>query len=97
MKKALSRHMDLDTRATWGVFIDQICPVGEPADLEEREARDRIRALVLAYLAGEARPHIQRHVVHAENEAILVDGLQRVRAIFAFALRWLRCSHIDRM
>lgn len=71
--------MDLDTCATWGVFIDQVDPPGDPQDDDEREGRMRIRALMLSYLANEARPHIQRHMVRPENEDVLIAGLLRVR------------------
>jgi hypothetical protein len=84
VKKALSRHMDLDTPATWGVFCDQICPQDEPmADAAEEGDEDphgRIRTLVLSYLAHEGRPHIARHVKKPENEQVLVRGLTRVSA-----------------
>jgi hypothetical protein len=79
VKKALSRHMDLDTPMTWSVFCDQVWPPNDAeADDADPDARDRIRALVLSYLAHEARPHIARHVKKPENEQVLVEGLYRV-------------------
>jgi hypothetical protein len=79
--------MDLDARATWGVFCDQILPPeldnAPPADDEEREVREYMRGLVLAYLAGEARPHIARHVTKKDNEDVLVGGLLRVCEVTA--------------
>jgi hypothetical protein len=70
--------MDFDTVATWGVFCDQIVPLDDPMDEDEKEMRERICRLLLTYLTTDAQPHVQRLVIKADNEAVLVEGLLRV-------------------
>ena len=56
----------------------------EPVDEEELAIRDRIRSLVLAFLAGEAkRPLIDRHAncLDSPAEEVLVSGLFKVRRL----------------
>lgn len=81
VKRALTQHLDLDPVVTLGVLCDQIIPSDDPLDEEELAIRDRIRSLVLAFLAGEAkRPLIDRHAncLDSPAEAALVSGLFKV-------------------
>ncbi|KAI1794253.1 hypothetical protein LXA43DRAFT_167813 [Ganoderma leucocontextum] len=78
VKRALTQHLDMDPVVTLGVLCDQIVPSDETVDEEELAIRDRIRSLVLAFLAGEAkRPLIDRHAncLDSPAEEVLVSGL----------------------
>ncbi|KAI0769397.1 hypothetical protein BD413DRAFT_83385 [Trametes elegans] len=78
VKRALTQHLDMDPAVTLGVLCDQIVPPDEPLDEEEQNIRDRLRSLVLAFLAGEAkRPLVERHASTPGTPAdeVLVSGL----------------------
>ncbi|THH14906.1 hypothetical protein EW146_g5494 [Bondarzewia mesenterica] len=78
VKKALLEHLDMDSKVTLGVLCDQLLPTDEPMDDEDKALRDRLRSLVLAFIAGEAkRAIIERHANRAgnEQEQVLVEGL----------------------
>ncbi|ETW81118.1 hypothetical protein HETIRDRAFT_419033 [Heterobasidion irregulare TC 32-1] len=78
VKKALLEHLDMDSKVTLGVLCDQLVPIDEPMDEEEKAIRDRLGSLVLAFIAGEAkRAIIERHASRAgnEQEQVLIDGL----------------------
>ncbi|KAI9061682.1 hypothetical protein FKP32DRAFT_1612897 [Trametes sanguinea] len=78
VKRALMQHLDMDPAVTLGVLCDQVVPSDEPLDEEEQSIRDRLRTLVLAFLAGEAkRSLVERHASTAGNpaEEVLVSGL----------------------
>ncbi|KAJ6507414.1 hypothetical protein C8R47DRAFT_1101220 [Mycena vitilis] len=78
VKQALIAHLDLDPRVTLGVLCDQIMPAAESlVDPDELYMRDRLRTLVLAFLAGEAKEAImERHAVpDSEAEGVFVEGL----------------------
>lgn len=84
VKRALTQHLDMDPVVTLGVLCDQVVPLDEPVDEEELAIRDRIRSLVLAFLAGEAkRPLIDRHAncLDSPAEEVLVSGLFKVRRL----------------
>ena len=78
MKKALSSHVDLDPKVTFGVLCEQLVPQEETTDEDERAARDHLRSLVLSYMTGDIM-RIQRHASKKDNEEVLVDGLLKVR------------------
>jgi hypothetical protein len=81
VKKALAEHLDLDPQVTLGVLCDQIVPMGEAADEEEQNIRDRLRALVISFLTGRAkRAIVERHASKpgSEAEQVLVGGLTLV-------------------
>ncbi|KAJ7122054.1 hypothetical protein C8R43DRAFT_1032975 [Mycena crocata] len=78
VKQALIAHLNLDPRVTLGVLCDQIMPAAEAtSDPDELYMRDRLRALVLAFLTGEAKQAIVEHVAVPDSEAedVLVNGL----------------------
>ncbi|KAI0674909.1 hypothetical protein C8Q78DRAFT_964902 [Trametes maxima] len=78
VKRALTQHLDMDPVVTLGVICDQVVPPDEPFDEEEQSIRDRLRSLVLAFLAGEAkRSLVERHTSSPGSpaEQILVTGL----------------------
>ncbi|KAI0267058.1 apoptosis inhibitory protein 5-domain-containing protein [Gloeopeniophorella convolvens] len=68
VKTALIEHLELDSRVTLNVLCDQIVPPDEPMEDEDRVIRDRLRALVVAFLAGEAKkPLLDR--LHSQDGA----------------------------
>ncbi|KII92709.1 hypothetical protein PLICRDRAFT_481801 [Plicaturopsis crispa FD-325 SS-3] len=76
VKKALQEHLDMDPRITFGVLCDQITPVDEPMDDEDRQTRDRLRFLVLDFLTVYAKRNIVRYAgANSETEEVLVNGL----------------------
>ncbi|OJT02632.1 Apoptosis inhibitor 5-A [Trametes pubescens] len=78
VKRALTQHLDMDPTITLGVICDQIVPPDEPLDEEEQAIRDRLRSLVLAFLAGEAkRSLVERHanIAGSPAEQVLVNSL----------------------
>ena len=78
VKKALSSHVDLDPKVTFGVLCEQLVPQDETGDEDERAARDHLRSLVLSYMTGDVL-RIQRYAGKIDNENVLVDGLFKVR------------------
>ena len=81
VKKALAEHLDMDPKVTLGVLCDQIVPGDEPMDPEDKTMRDRLRTIVLAFIAGEAkRAIVERHASQAgsEQERIIINGLFKV-------------------
>lgn len=84
VKKALSSHVDLDPKVTFGVLCEQLVPQDETTDEDERAARDHLRFLVLSYMTGDIM-RIQRHASKIDNESVLIDGLLKVRMSLDFA------------
>ena len=83
VKKALSSHVDLDPKVTFGVLCEQLVPQDETGDEDERAARDHLRSLVLSYMTGDIM-RIQRHASKTEDENALVDGLFKVSLSFDY-------------
>ncbi|KAJ6456389.1 hypothetical protein C8R45DRAFT_943603 [Mycena sanguinolenta] len=78
VKQALIEHLDLDPRVTLGVLCDQLMPAETSmVDADELYMRDRLRTLVLAFLAGEAKEAIlEGHALpKSDGEGVLVEGL----------------------
>ncbi|KAI0047912.1 hypothetical protein FA95DRAFT_1491717 [Auriscalpium vulgare] len=78
VKRALTAHLDMDAKVTLGVLCDQIVPPDEPVDEEDKAIRERLRSLVVAFMAGEARQAIiERHASQrgSEPERTLITGL----------------------
>ena len=85
VKRALLAHLDMDPRITLGVFCDQILPPPENLDSEEKYLRDRLRALVLSFLAEDAKEAITKNLANhtqgaRDAERVLMDGLNAVGA-----------------
>ncbi|KAH9014667.1 hypothetical protein EDB85DRAFT_2029143, partial [Lactarius pseudohatsudake] len=51
VKMAFIQHLELDSRVTLGVLCDQIVPPDDPMEDEDKIIRERLRALVVAFLA----------------------------------------------
>lgn len=77
VKQALVEHLDMDSKITIGVLCDQIIPRDDPLDEEEISIRERLRSLVLAFMAGEAKQAIcERHSIPGgSGESVLYEGL----------------------
>ncbi|KAG6874454.1 hypothetical protein C0995_010362 [Termitomyces sp. Mi166 len=80
VKNALLEHLEMDAKVTLGVFCDQMAPLDESMDDEEKEIRDRLRKVVLKFLTQDARKVIvERHAVPgSEAEETLIDNLLAV-------------------
>ena len=71
----------MDPGVTLGVLCDQIIPPEDPVDEEERQIRDHLRSLVIAFLKDDAaeviiRKHTKTPGTNAEN--VLVGQLLTV-------------------
>ncbi|KAI0058123.1 hypothetical protein BV25DRAFT_1862609 [Artomyces pyxidatus] len=78
VKIALSEHLEMDSKVALGVLCDQIVPPDDPMDEEDGAIRERLRSLVVAFMASEARQAIiERHASQAgsEQEKIVINGL----------------------
>lgn len=83
VKKALIQHLEFDSKVTLGVLCDQIVPTDEPMEDEDKTIRDRLRALVVAFLAEDARQPLLAQLQRqgrgaAEQEEALIDTLIKV-------------------
>ncbi|KAH9017318.1 hypothetical protein EDB85DRAFT_1874480, partial [Lactarius pseudohatsudake] len=54
VKMTFIQHLELDSRVTLGVLCDQIVPPDDPIEDEDKTIRERLRALVVAFLAQAA-------------------------------------------
>ncbi|KAH9026572.1 hypothetical protein EDB84DRAFT_1401310 [Lactarius hengduanensis] len=54
VKMAFTQHLELDSGVTLGVLCDQIVPPDDPMEDEDKIIRERLRALVVAFLAQAA-------------------------------------------
>jgi hypothetical protein len=55
VKNALIQDLKLDSEVVLGILCDQIVPPDEPMEEEDRAIRERLRGLVVAFLAEDAR------------------------------------------
>ena len=83
MKNALIQHLELDSKVTLGVLCDQIVPPDDPMEEEDRAIRERLRGLVVAFLAEDAREPLLARLRNqgdsgAEQEQELIDTLLKV-------------------
>ncbi|KAG6880340.1 hypothetical protein C0992_011091 [Termitomyces sp. T32_za158] len=80
VKRALLEHLEMDARITLGVFFDQMGPLDDSMDDEEKEIRDRLRQVVIKFLTEDARKVIvERYALPgSEAEETLVDNLLAV-------------------
>jgi hypothetical protein len=84
VKTALIQHLEFDSKVTLGVLCDQIVPPDDPMEDEDKTIRERLRALVVTFLAEDARQpllaQLQRQGRNAaEQEDALIDTLIKVR------------------
>ncbi|KAF9227127.1 hypothetical protein BS17DRAFT_878143 [Gyrodon lividus] len=77
VKAALLKHLDMDPPVTLGVLCDQIVPPEEDLDDYERQTRERLRSLVLLFLATDAIGAIEKYTdpPNSEAERTLVNQL----------------------
>jgi hypothetical protein len=83
VKTALIQHLEMNSKVSLGVLCDQIVPPDDPIEDEDKLIRERLRRLVIAFLAEEARePLVSRLKSQgdsgAEQELALVDTLLKV-------------------
>jgi hypothetical protein len=78
VKQILSSHIDIDVDATWGVFLDQMCPRDAPADDDDMESQERIRSLLISYLVWETRHNLPRHISEPKQETVITSSLFKV-------------------
>ena len=78
VKVALLKHLDMDPPVTLGVLCDQIVPPEEDLDDDERQTRERLRSLVLSFLATDAIGAIQKHTDPPGSEAEHVLVMQLI-------------------
>ena len=70
----------MDPKVTLGVFCDQMSPLDDSLDDEEKDLRDKLRKVVLKFLTEDARKVIvERYAVPgSEAEETLIDNLLAV-------------------
>lgn len=87
VKTALIQHLEFDSKVTLGVLCDQIVPPDDSMEDEDKTIRERLRALVVAFLAEDARQPLLAQVQGqgrraTEQEDVLIDTL--VKAVSKF-------------
>ncbi|KAJ8515571.1 hypothetical protein ONZ45_g7034 [Pleurotus djamor] len=76
VKQALVDHLNLDAPVTFGVLCDQLSPSEDVIDEEEKGLRERLRGLVLSFIAVDAKICIKQHIPPGSpTEDILHRGL----------------------
>ncbi|KAJ8508003.1 hypothetical protein ONZ45_g9691 [Pleurotus djamor] len=76
VKQALVDHLNLDAPITFGVLCDQLSPSEDIIDEEEKGLRERLRGLVLSFIAVDAKTCIKQHIPPGSpTEDILHRGL----------------------
>ncbi|KAL0575802.1 hypothetical protein V5O48_006180, partial [Marasmius crinis-equi] len=77
VRKALVEHLQMDARVTLGVFCDQIVPSDQQMDEEEIQMRERLRTLVVDFVANEVKKDQWKKIAApgSEAEGALVGGL----------------------
>jgi hypothetical protein len=85
VKAALIQHLELDSKVFLRVLCDQIVPPDDPIEDEDKLIRERLRRLVIVFLAEEAREPLLSRLQSqqgdgggAEQELALVDTLLKV-------------------
>jgi len=83
VKSALIQHLELDSKVFLRVLCDQIVPPDDPVEDEDKLIRERLRRLVIVFLAEEAREPLLSRLQSqgdsgAEQELALVDTLLKV-------------------
>ncbi|KAH9025315.1 hypothetical protein EDB85DRAFT_236475 [Lactarius pseudohatsudake] len=83
IKVVLIQHLELDSKVTLGVLCDQIVPPKDPMEDGDKTIRERLEALVVAFLAQDTRKPLlaqlqgQRRGA-AKQEGALIDTLIKV-------------------
>ncbi|KAI6121832.1 hypothetical protein F5141DRAFT_1211484 [Pisolithus sp. B1] len=91
VKIALLKHLDMDPPAVLGVMCDQVVPLEEDLDETERQTRERLRSLVITFLATDALGVIvEKHTdpPGSEAEQTLVSQL-------VLSIRWLEIQEVE--
>jgi len=83
VKTALIQHLELDSKVTLGVLCDQIVPPDDPIEDEDKLIRERLRRLVIAFLAEDAREPLLARLQSqgdsgVEQEQALIETLLKV-------------------
>ena len=96
VKTALIQHLELDSKVTLGVLCDQIVPPDDPMEDEDRAIRERLRGLVIAFLAEDAREPLLTRLQSqgdkgAEQEQALINTLLKVMGIRSFQNFYSSC------
>lgn len=83
VKTALIQHLELDSKVTLGVLCDQIVPPEDPIEDEDKLIRERLRRLVIVFLAEDAREPLLSRLQSqgdsgVEQEQALIDTLLKV-------------------
>lgn len=83
VKTALIQHLELDSKVTLSVLCDQIVPPDDPVEDEDKLIRERLRRLVIAFLADEAREPLLSRLQSqgdsgVEQEQTLIHTLLKV-------------------
>jgi hypothetical protein len=86
VKTALIEHLELDSKITLSVLCDQIVPPDDPMEDEDKVIRERLRTLVVAFLAEDAWKPLLAQLQGqgesgAEQEQALIDTLLKVTKI----------------
>ncbi|KAI0293244.1 apoptosis inhibitory protein 5-domain-containing protein [Russula brevipes] len=87
VKTALIQHLELDSKVTLGVLCDQIVSPDDPMEDEDKAIRERLRGLVIAFLAEDARGPLLAQLRNqgssgAEQERSLIDTLLKAVSKF---------------
>ncbi|KAI6002868.1 apoptosis inhibitory protein 5-domain-containing protein [Pisolithus albus] len=91
VKIALLKHLDMDPPAVLGVMCDQVVPLEEDLDETERQTRERLRSLVITFLATDALGVIVGKYTDSpgsEAEQTLVSQL-------TLSIRWLEIEEVE--
>jgi hypothetical protein len=68
VKTAIIRHIKLDTKITLSVLCNQIVPPDVPMEDEDKVTRERLRTLVVVFLAEDAwRPLLSK--LHGQGDS----------------------------
>jgi hypothetical protein len=83
VKTALIQHLELDSKGTLSVLCDQIVHSDDPIEDEDKLIRERLRRLVIAFLAEDAREPLLSRLQSqgdsgVEQEQALIDTLLKV-------------------
>ncbi|KAH9017322.1 hypothetical protein EDB85DRAFT_2155272 [Lactarius pseudohatsudake] len=84
VKMAFTQHLELDSGVTLGVLCDQIVPPDDPMEDEDKIIRERLRALVVAFLAQAASSRCCRVKEAAVIKSSAADVAKIIEDILVF-------------